>query len=279
MSDTTTGATVSGTAVEGATEAAAGLVEGYENLRVSLAGGVLTIELHRPGRLNALSADLLEELGRAVALAYHDDARVLVLRGAGRSFCAGYDVTAITAEGTFRDRWLANSRLAAVVRAIEEAPVVRVAQLHGHVVGAGLILATLCELRYAAPDTRFSVPELDLGIPFSYGGISRLARYVGLTRAADMVLTCTPLAADQALAAGLVTEVVEATELGARVGAVAERLAARPPVLVAQTLVGLHEAARDLLPADTVDLPQMFLAQDDPEARAVNERYLERFRR
>lgn len=141
-----------------------------------------------------------------------------------------------------------------------------------------MLLAAACELRYAAPDTTFYIPELDMGVPFSLGGVSLVVCYIGLTRAADMILNGTKMDAVTALAAGLVTEVVADGEPAARVDTIARRVAARPAALLLASLVSLGEAARDLVPADTIDLATMQFAADDPEAAAVGEAYARRFR-
>lgn len=250
----------------------------FETLEVAFADGVVDVLLNRPDKLNAISLLMAREI-RTVAEEYgsHPDARVLVVRGAGRAFCAGYDVSTEPADPSPRGLWLQNAGFQAAFSALAAAPVVRVARLHGHVVGAGILLAAACELRYADPGARLSVPELDMGIPFSLGGVSTLTRYIGLTRTADLVLTGRRMPAGEALSAGFLTEVVPPDELDARVREVAGQVAARPASLLLASLVSLGEAARDLVPADTVDLATMQFASDDPEAAAVNAAYATRF--
>jgi len=250
----------------------------YSTLVVDYVDGVVTVRLNRPDKLNAISMEMADQLREVVAThAYHPDARVMVVHGAGRAFCAGYDLNT-GAAGDSRRAWLQNARFQSAFQAFAAAPVVRIARLNGHVVGAGMLLAAACELRYAAPDTTFYIPELDMGIPFSLGGVSLVVRYIGLTRAADMILNGTKMDAVTAVAAGLVTEVVADGELAARVDTIARRVAARPAALLLASLVSLGEAARDLVPADTVDLATMQFAADDPEAAAVAEAYARRFR-
>ncbi len=252
----------------------------FQTLEVGFREGVIDVTLDRPERLNAVSLQMASELRTVVAeYAFRPDARVLVVRGNGRAFCAGFDVTTEPPDTSPRGMWLQNSGFHAAFQALAAAPVVRIAQLHGHVVGAGILLSAACELRYADPTTTLSVPELDMGIPFSLGGVSTLARYIGLTRTADMVLTGRRMQAEEALAAGFLTEVLPGEELPARVGEVARRIAARPASLLLASLTSLNEAARDLLPADTVDLATMQFARDDPEAAAVNAEYAARFAR
>lgn len=250
----------------------------FETLRVEITDGVIDVTLDRPDKLNAISLLMADEI-RTVAERYghHPDARALVVRGSGRAFCAGYDVSTASRGASTREAWLQNAGFQAAFTALAAAPVVRIAQLHGHVVGAGILLAAACELRYADPSAVLSVPELDMGIPFSLGGVSTLARYIGLTRTNDLVLTGRRMPADEALTAGFLTELVDAADLAGRVREVADRVAARPASLLLASLVSLGEAARDLLPADTVDLATMQFAATDPEAAAVNAAYAARF--
>lgn len=253
-------------------------MEDLKTLVVEQRPGIIDVTLNRPESSNAISLAMVDELLEVIAgLAYQPDARVLLLKGAGQNFCGGFDVRSISQLGEGHERWLRASRVEALFDALEQAPVVKIAQLHGHVVGAGLLLAASCELRYAAPDTVLSVPELDLGIPFSLRGVARVARHLGLTRTADLVLNTAPLATTHPDALRLITEVVEADRLNAHVGAVADRLASRPGVLIMASVNSLRAAAQELAPASSDDLPQMFLALDDREARRARDSYSERF--
>lgn len=254
--------------------------QSLKSLEVTFTEGVVQVVLNRPERLNAISLQMADEIG-AVAQEYghHPTARVMVIRGAGTSFCAGYDVSTTPEDPSARGMWLQNARFQAAFKILAEAPVVRIVRLHGHVVGAGILLAAACELRYADDGVRLSIPELDMGIPFSLGGVSTLARYIGITRTADLMLTGRRMPAEEALAAGFLTAVVPADKLDSHVAKVAAQVAARPAALLLASLVSLGEAARDLIPADTVDLATMQFAADDPEAAAVNAAYAARFTR
>ena len=250
----------------------------FECLEVTFSDGIIQVTLNRPEKLNAISLLMARELAHvAQEYGHHPDARVMVVRGSGRAFCAGYDVSTEPSDPSARGMWLQNSGFQAGIAAFAAAPVIRIAQLHGHVVGAGILLAAACELRYADPTAQLSIPELDMGIPFSLGGVSTLTRLIGVTRTADLVLTGRRMPADEALAAGFLTDVVPTEALESRVDAVASQVATRPASLLLASQVSLAEAARDLVPADTVDLATMQFAADDPEAAAVNAAYAARF--
>ncbi|MBK7281641.1 enoyl-CoA hydratase/isomerase family protein [Candidatus Aalborgicola defluviihabitans] len=249
-----------------------------ETVEARLEAGIVYVTLNRPDKRNAVNAQLLRDLVQATQeLAYRPEARVLLLSGAGPSFCAGYDVSQ-TANADTRSQWIASEEMAKAFAQIEAAPVVRIAQVHGHAVGAGLGLAMLCELRYATPDAVFAVPELDFGIPFSMGGMNSLTRYIGVTRTADMVLNARRMSGAQALSYGLVTEVVALDELSAQVQAIAQKLARRPSVLLMTTQVSLREAALAHTPEGKNDLAAMFLCRQDPDCQQVSAQYTQQFR-
>jgi enoyl-CoA hydratase/carnithine racemase len=250
----------------------------FETLEVRFADGVIDVELQRPASLNAISQQLADELVEATAgLAHRPDAKVLVLRGAGRAFCAGADVgVADAVTPSAYDQVIGHQRMQSAFTAFERLPVAKIAQVHGHCVGAGFVLAAMCELRIASPDAQFSIPELDFGIPFSMGGLPRVARYIGLTRTADLVLTGRRMPAEEAYAAGFLTRVVHAAELDDVVRRTAAAVARHPGYLVSETVTRLREAGEELLAGSRSDLSSLTLATLDPECRDVMAAYAER---
>lgn len=156
--------------------------------------------LNRPDKLNPLGTVTLRELV-AVARWFDEQpqVKVVVIGGHGRAFSAGADLAAFTAV----DSDTAALRAAAdagrqMAEAIEAMTAVTVARIHGHCVGGALVLAAACDLRVAAEDARFSIPEVDLGIPLAWGGIPRLVREIGPALAKELVLTCRPFDAAEA---------------------------------------------------------------------------------
>jgi len=103
-----------------------------------------------------------------------------------------------------------------------------IAAIHGHCVGGGVVLAAACDLRVAASSARFSIPEVDLGIPLAWGGIPRLVRELGPAITKELVLTCRPFDAQEAQALRFVNDVVPDAELEVFVEALAARLAVQP---------------------------------------------------
>jgi enoyl-CoA hydratase/carnithine racemase len=249
-----------------------------ELLEVAVDGRVAQVTLARPAVLNALSVELLEELEQACGwLRGREDVRVVVLAGQGRAFSAGADLATVArltaTDGTARGAAAAGDRAAS---AIEALPQVTIAQLHGRCVGGGVVLALACDLRVAAAGVRFSIPEVDLGIPLAWGGIPRLLREVGPGLARDLVLTCREFDAVEARAAGLVSRVVPDERLVAEVAALAASLADKARLPVRATLDAVAAATGQGLPAGWSDADTLLAALADPESRAAGQRYLAR---
>jgi enoyl-CoA hydratase len=171
-------------------------------------GPVARIFLNRPEKANALTSPALDEPRRALReLASDRSLRTVILGGRGRTFCGGADreeLGALTAEtaGAFV------TRIHEVCQAMRELPVPVVARLHGAVIGAGLEVASACDLRVAAEGTRFAMLEVRLGIP-SVVEAALLPRLMGSGRAAWLVLTGEAIDARRALEWGLIEEIGE----------------------------------------------------------------------
>jgi 2-oxoglutaroyl-CoA hydrolase len=155
--------------------------------------------------------------------------RVIILTGAGdQAFTAGGDIP-----GFLEREPEELSRLAWNVAAAERCPKPVIAKLRGYALGVGLELALACDFRIAADDVQLGLPEVTLGMIPGSGGTQRLARLVGLGRAKDMILRGRRIGAAEALAVGLVTEVVPATELDTAVARLVDELRALSPLALA----------------------------------------------
>jgi len=187
------------------------------------------IQLHRPEKANAYNRAMIEALAAHVErLAADPEIRVVVVCGAGdRAFCAGADL----AEVAGRD-WQAalNLRSAEVFSLLSRCPRVTLAAVNGAASGGGLELALACDLRIAAENARFWVPEAELGLMPAAGGTQRLPQVVGKARAKEMILGGRVWEADGALRFGLVSELTRPEELLPRAQQWAEQIARRNPV-------------------------------------------------
>lgn len=182
----------------------------FEHLRLETDAGVAFLTLQREDALNALSGEMLLELGLAIDLVEADvGVRALVVSGAGRGFCAGADLAGFAElDEAFSGR---EAALAGqdVMSSLAALPIPTVAALHGFAVGGGLELALACDLRVAAPGTRLGLPETTRGLIPGYGGTQRLPRLIGEARALDLILTGRLVPAEEALSLGLVSRLAD----------------------------------------------------------------------
>ena len=201
----------------------------HDGFGVAVADGVATITLEVPGKLNRVSMAARDQLARVFdELGADDGVGAIVLQGAGGTFTAGGDIAA------FLERQPEElSRLAWNVAAPERCPKPVIAALRGYVFGVGLELALACDFRLAADDVQLALPEVRLGMIPGSGGTQRLARLVGLGRAKDVIMRGRRIEADEALALGLVSEIVSPAGLDGAVRALLDELAELPPLALA----------------------------------------------
>ena len=198
-------------------------------------GGIVTLTIERPQKLNALDGDTLRELGAALeGIADDPEARVVLISGSGeKAFSAGADIAAMAAMPG--DEGHAYARLGhAVMAAIEALPVPVVGVLNGAALGGGLELALACDLLIASSRARLGQPEINLGLIPGFGGTIRLVKRVGLSRARELIYLGQTILAEDALRMGLVTRVVQPEALPAEAQGLAEELARKPPLALRQ---------------------------------------------
>ncbi|MGL5437445.1 MAG: enoyl-CoA hydratase/isomerase family protein [Lachnospiraceae bacterium] len=192
--------------------------------------GVLTI--NRPKALNALNSQVVSELTKTLEQLAQSDIRCLIITGAGdKSFVAGADI------GEMKD--LSSEEAAAFSREgnrmmnlVEELAVPVIAAVNGYALGGGCELALSCDIRIAAENAVFALPEVSLGIIPGYGGIQRLVRTIGLARAKELAFTTNRMKAEEAKAIGLVNQVVAQKSLMTTCMELAGKIAANAPVSV-----------------------------------------------
>ena len=205
-----------------------------ETVLYSKEGPVANIVLNRPGVLNAYNMQMRDELYQALEAARDDpDVRAVRLSGAGdRGFCAGADLTEFgTAPSQVVARQVRWERdIWGLFLAIRK-PLV--GALHGYVIGSGVEIACLCDVRIASEDVVFSMPEVALGMVPAAGGTQTISRVIGLGRALDMLLSGRRITAQEALRVGLVHDVVDVDRLPAESDRVARELASRNPEVIA----------------------------------------------
>lgn len=252
----------------------------FTTLEVGNDGSSGWIELNRPERRNALSATVLSELAEAARwFEARPEVKVVVVSGRGRSFSAGADLSTFLdpdPELLPRDAADLGRRMA---DAIEAMSAVTVARIHGHCVGGGLVLAAACDLRVAADDTYFSIPEVDLGIPLAWGGIPRLVREMGPALTKELVMTCRAFSAAEGQAGGFLNRVVPADQLDAEVEALVVGLAAKSAFTLRATKRHVDAVTAQMVGIGRAwsDADALVSSLHDPESRAVAAAYLDRF--
>jgi enoyl-CoA hydratase len=214
----------------------------YDNLLIERDGAVVTVTINRPHVLNAIDAPTLDALHRAaVDLAQDDSVRAVILTGAGdKAFVAGADIKELAVQTPIggREHALIGQRVFASIENLGK-PVI--AAINGYALGGGCELAMACTLRLAAETARIGLPEVTLGILPGYAGTQRLARLVGKGKAMELVLTGTPIGADEAARIGLVNRVVPAAELMTEARALARQLADRAPIAVQYIISAINK--------------------------------------
>ena len=244
-----------------------------QDISVNAVGdGVFEIWLDRPERMNALGVATCAALKQAVSDAAAEPARVVLLRGSGRAFCAGADLKE-RKDMDLAARLAHNAAIRAAIDALASARFVTIAVLNGVALGGGLELALGCDLRLAASGITLGLTESRVGAFPGAGGTQRLPRLIGVSRALQMMLSGEPVTSEYALDIGLVNEVIVPEELEARAHAFAKMLAARsaPALAAIKRLVyaGIELPLVAGLQVERAALPEILGSADYAEGLAA----------
>jgi len=186
----------------------------FENILREDAGGIATVSVNRPDKLNALNDATVDELQRCFEALHTDDSvKAVIVTGSGdKAFIAGADISELASQTALTARPLAlkGQRL---MNTIEGTPKPVVAAVNGYAFGGGCELALACHIRYASDNAVMGLPEVTLGIIPGYGGTQRLPRIVGKGRAMELILTAGRVDAEEAYRIGLVNKVFPQAEL------------------------------------------------------------------
>ncbi len=250
----------------------------YETLEVARNGAVAHVWMNRPECLNALNHKILEELAEAFTeLQRAFDVKVVVLGGRGRTFSAGADrkeggpTNRRTEDDSGRARRFASQVGRRAMEAITRLEAMTIARVQGHAIGGGFCLALACDFRIAAEGTRFRIPEVDLGVPLTWGATPRLIYEVGPLRAREWIALAEWIEVEDAHAAGFLNRVVAADELDAEVGRYADKLAALPELALHMTKTQFRGYAQTAFLGDATETDGDIIsaAAETEEARAA----------
>jgi 2-(1,2-epoxy-1,2-dihydrophenyl)acetyl-CoA isomerase len=238
---------------------------------LDVSNNVATITLNRPEKLNALSAELMDVLpGMAQQVADDKEVRCVILTGAGRGFCAGGDIGGMLGREAIADPVAHLRRNEEVSRLLHEMPKPTIAMINGPVAGAGLSIALACDLRIAAESARLGTAFAKIGFSGDFGGTWMLQRLVGPAKARELYFTGDLIDAREAERIGLVNRTVPDDQLTSETRALAERLAAGPPIALARMKqnmnLGLVSDYSKLLDAEAEGMIMTGATQDNREA-------------
>lgn len=249
----------------------------FTTLTVSVDRAVGRLTLDRPEKLNPLSWQCLHEIAQAARwFDTRAEVKAVIVSGAGRAFSAGADLSTFSARQEISTREAADHGRK-MADALEAMQAIAVAEIQGWCVGGGLVLAAACDLRVAADDAMFSIPEVDLGIPLAWGGIPRLVREIGPALTKELVLTCRPFDAAEAKAAGFLNRVVPADELSTTVEDLARAVAAKASHAIFSTKRHVNAVTDQMVGTmrSFADADGLVTAFNDPECADARRAYLD----
>lgn len=209
------------------------------------AEGVAQITLTRGGEMNTLTHALLDGLEEITAHLRHSSVRALIITGSGRAFCCGAHLDYFTEDQLGRDagfklRDTYLDRIARVFDSLEEQPYPVIAAINGFALGGGGELALSCDFRIMSKTARIGLPEVKLGAIAGAGGVQKLVRHVGRTKALEWILLASHVSAEEAERRGLLYAVTEPEALLQEALALAERLKALSPRAIAQSKAAVY---------------------------------------
>ncbi len=220
----------------------------YECLIYEVKDHIATLTLNRPDRLNALGGSLRDDLHDAITRSAADpEVRVMIVTGAGKGFCSGGDVKAMSEAKEGRRERPLSEKIAPgrdrTLLAMRDAPQPIIAAVNGAAAGAGMNLALGCDIRLASTAAKFSQAFVKRGLHPDWGGTYFLPRVVGMAKACELIFTGAVIDAAEALRLGIVSQVVAPEELLPAAQTLARAIAAGPPIAIRLAKRGLYRNA------------------------------------
>lgn len=219
-------------------------MKNYQAFEVSTTDHVTTLSFNRPDKANALHSLAWEELHSIFDnLSEDDDTRIIILKGNGKHFCAGIDVSMLfellqksetSCQGRQREQFLKNvTKLQACINAIEKCKKPVIAMIHGACLGAGLDIAAACDMRFSADDASFSIKEIDWGMVADLGVLQRLPKFVALPHVAELAYSGKNISGQKAASINLVNQSFEdMKDMTDYVKTLAQQIAQKSPLSI-----------------------------------------------
>jgi len=250
----------------------------YETIELEISHPIATITINRPKSLNALNAQVIEEMHSALdEIQGNEDVRALIITGAGdKAFVAGADISELARLNPVGAKHFA-TRGHQLMFKLEALPIPVIAAVNGFALGGGLEMALSCDFIYASENAKLGQPEINLGIIPGFGGTQRLARIVGKNLAREMIMTGMTLSAEEAEKKGIVNRIVPSPELleTARktAGIIAKK--GRVSVYAAKQVISTGMDT-DLKTACEMEINAFALCMASPDAREGTSAFLEK---
>jgi enoyl-CoA hydratase len=216
----------------------------FNTILYTINNGIATITINRPDKLNALNADVINELSQAIdAVVSNPEVRSAIITGAGpKAFVAGADISEFTAMDSAAGAALSQLGHDKVFAKIENCSKPIVAAVNGFALGGGCELAMACHFRLASENAKFGQPEVNLGLIPGYGGTQRLVQLVGKGKAMELCLTAHLIDANEAKELGLVNHVTTADSLLERTTQILDIINTKAPIALAKTIACINAA-------------------------------------
>jgi 2-ketocyclohexanecarboxyl-CoA hydrolase len=247
----------------------------YQDLIVTSEGGVATVAINRPKVLNAMRAETVEELIRAIDEAGWDKSiGVIVLTGTGKAFCTGGDQSAH--EGKYNGRGTIGMPIEALQSLIRDVPKPVIARVHGYAIGGGNVLATICDLTIASESAAFGQVGPKMGSVDPGFGTAYLARVVGEKKAREIWYLCRRYTAKEALAMGLVNTVVPDDQLDAEVAKWCADILERSPSAIAIAKRSFNADTESIRALSWMGMQTLSFYYDTEESREGVRAFLEK---
>jgi enoyl-CoA hydratase/carnithine racemase len=247
----------------------------WNTVTVERQGAIAIVRMARTENLNAFNRELTIELTEA-ARSFHPDqeTHAVILTGTPRAFSAGADLKEVRPTGSFAAQRERSHLGRHLCRAWEEMPQTTIAAIEGPAVGAGVALAISCDWRVMARSAYLYVPEVKIGLTLQWQAIPRLITLVGPARAKRIVMLCEKMGPEQALAWGLIEEIVDDGRAVDKARELAEAATTMPPVIMTMTKQAINATANAHLHVSSfMDADVSLLVRDTSEAVSAREAF------
>lgn len=250
----------------------------YTNILTEQRGHICLITINRPGQLNALNKQTIEELNKALNAAENDkNTGVIILTGSGeKAFVAGADIKEFADFSVEKGKELSAVGHDVLFNFIENLNTPVIAAINGFALGGGLELAMSSHIRIASDNAKLGLPEVSLGVIPGYGGTQRLAQLVGKGKAMEMVTTAGMISAQEAMDWGLVNHVVTQPELIPLAEKIASKILANSPMAIGAAIRSINANYKDGVNGFAVEIEEFGKCFGTPEFKEGTGAFLEK---